>query len=79
MMLIGSIDQSNLEAVEQALDDATSGGAAVTIDLAAVTFCSVAGLRMLIAAAAASTVTLHGMQPHLQRALAAAGFPVAGR
>ena len=79
MMLIGSIDQSNLEAVEQALDDATSGGAAVTIDLAAVTFCSVAGLRMLIAAAAANNVTLHGMQPHLQRALAAAGFPVAGR
>jgi anti-anti-sigma regulatory factor len=46
----------------------------ITIDLAAVTFCSVAGLRMLVRQVQAGRVAVTGMQPHLRRALAAAGL-----
>ncbi len=74
LTLVGSIDQSNLEAVAGAVKDAASSGQPVTIDLSAVTFCSVAGLRMLIGAAETGAITLAGMQSQLRRALTAAGF-----
>jgi anti-anti-sigma regulatory factor len=74
LTLVGSIDQSNLDTVEGALEDAASSGQPVTIDLSAVTFCSVAGLRMLMSAAETGTIRLEGMQSQLLRALAAAGL-----
>ena len=74
LTFVGSIDQTNFDAVDAALRDAIAGDAVVTIDLTAVTFCSVAGLRMLVRQAQAGRITLRGMQPHLQRALAAAGL-----
>jgi anti-anti-sigma factor len=74
LTLAGGIDQSNLATLDGALKDAASIGVPVLIDLSAVTFCSVAGLRMLVGAAENGTVTLSGMQPQLRRALAAAGF-----
>ena len=74
MTFVGSIDQTNFDAVDAALRDAIAGDAVITIDLTAVTFCSVAGLRMLVRQAQTGRITLRGMQPHLQRALAAAGL-----
>ena len=74
LTFIGSIDQTNVDAVEAALRDAMPADGTITIDLAAVTFCSVAGLRMLVRLAQAGRITLTGMQPHLQRALAATGL-----
>jgi anti-anti-sigma regulatory factor len=72
--LVGSIDESNLEALSDALERATVSGDVVIVDLSAVTFCSVAGLRMLTATADAGKLTLHGMQPRLRRAMIAAGL-----
>ncbi len=74
MTLIGSIDQTNLDAMDAALGDAMAGDDVVTIDLTAVTFCSVAALRMLVRHAQAGRIILSGMQPQLQRALAATGL-----
>lgn len=70
----GSIDQTNLDAVEAALTEAIVTGDVVRIDLSDVTFCSVAGLRLLIRSVKGGMVTLDGMTPQLQRALAAAGL-----
>ena len=78
LTLVGSIDQTNLSAIDAALTDAMAAGEVVRIDLSDVTFCSVAGLRLLVRAAKSGTVTLDGMQPQLQRALAAAGLTGAG-
>ena len=74
LTFVGSIDQTNVDAVDAALRDAMAGGEVLTIDLTAVTFCSVAGLRMLVRQAHAGRITLSGMQPHLLRALAATGL-----
>lgn len=75
VILVGSIDQAHLDGLDEALNAAVSGDEACIIDLSAVTFCSVAGLRMLARAAQSGHVTLAGMQPQLQRALIAAGLP----
>ncbi len=74
LTFVGSIDQTNLNAVDAALTEAIAGGDVVRIDLTGVTFCSVAGLRLLIRAAKGGMITLAGMQPQLQRALTAAGL-----
>ena len=74
LTLVGSIDQTNVDAVDAAFRDAMAGDDVITVDLSAVTFCSVAGLRMLVRQAQAGRVTLSGIQPHLERALAAAGL-----
>ncbi len=74
LSLVGSIDEANIDALGEAIENATGSHPAVTIDLSAVTFCSVAGLRMLVAAEAAGHVTLRGIQPRLQRAMSAAGL-----
>ncbi len=74
LTFVGSIDQTNVDAVDAALRDAMAGDEVITIDLTAVTFCSVAGLRMLVRLAQAGGITLTGMQPHLRRALAATGL-----
>jgi anti-anti-sigma factor len=74
LTFVGSIDQTNVDAVDAALRDAMAGDDLIAIDLSAVTFCSVAGLRMLVRQAQTGRITLSGMQPHLQRALAAAGM-----
>jgi anti-anti-sigma factor len=74
LTLVGSIDQTNLSAIDAALTDAMAAGDVVSIDLSDVTFCSVAGLRLLVRAAKSGAVTLAGMQPQLRRALAAAGL-----
>jgi anti-anti-sigma factor len=74
LTLVGSIDQTNVDAVDAALRDVMANDGVITIDLSAVTFCSVAGLRMLVRTAQPGRITLSGMQPHLQRALAATGL-----
>jgi anti-anti-sigma factor len=74
LSLVGSIDQANLDALRDALATVADTNDPVTVDLSAVTFCSVAGLRVLIAAADAGAVTLRGMQPRLKRAMTAAGL-----
>ena len=78
LSIIGQIDQGNLDAVLPVLDDAVSAGVAVTIDVAALSFCSIAGLRALIKAVDSGNVELIGMPPHLSRALAAARLDGAG-
>ena len=78
LSIIGQIDQANLDAVLPVLDDAMSAGVEVTIDVAALSFCSVSGLRALIKAVDSGNVELRGMPPHLSRALAAARLDGAG-
>jgi|HubBroStandDraft_6_1064221.scaffolds.fasta_scaffold00260_7 anti-anti-sigma factor len=74
LSLVGSIDEANTDALCEAIENATRSDPAVTIDLSAVTFCSVAGLRVLVAAEAGGNVTLRGIQPRLRRAMSAAGL-----
>jgi ABC-type transporter Mla MlaB component len=74
LRLIGSIDHANLDVLERTIDEATAAGAAVTVDLSAVTFSSVAGLRILIDRAETNAITLLDMPAQLVRALAAAGL-----
>jgi anti-anti-sigma regulatory factor len=74
LRLVGNIDHANLDVLERAIDEAARGGDAVTVDLAAVTFSSVAGLRILISRAEIGAITLLDMPPQLVRALAAAGL-----
>jgi anti-anti-sigma regulatory factor len=74
LSLVGSIDAANVDALGEAIENATRSDPAGTIDLSAVTFCSVAGLRMLVVAEAAGNVTLRGIQPRLRRAMIAAGL-----
>ena len=74
LRLVGNIDHANLDVLERAIDEATAGGGAVTVDLSAVTFASVAGLRILIDRSESGAVTLHDMPAQLVRALTAAGL-----
>ena len=74
LILAGSVDSEDLDAIDVALNGAMASGEHVTIDLSAVVFCSIAGLRTLIRAAETGRVTLNGMQPQLRRALLAAGL-----
>jgi hypothetical protein len=71
--LIGGIDEANLALLVSALDELAGTGLA-TVDVSAVTFCSIAGLRALTRAVQAGAIRLKGTPPHMQRALGAAGL-----
>ncbi|MGA7989593.1 MAG: STAS domain-containing protein [Candidatus Dormiibacterota bacterium] len=71
----GQVDGMNLDLLELALNEASPTEArSLDVDVAGVTFCSVAGLRILARAAESGTVRLVGATPHLRRASGAAGF-----
>jgi anti-anti-sigma regulatory factor len=74
LRLVGNIDHANLDVLEGAIHEAMACGDAVSVDLSAVTFASVAGLRMLINRSESGAITLIDMPAQLIRALTAAGL-----
>jgi anti-anti-sigma regulatory factor len=78
LRLTGQVDQANLAALAEALDQTRPVGIPVRVDLSGLTFCSVGGMRILVEAAAAGDLELVGIPPHLASAFGAAYFPVAG-
>jgi hypothetical protein len=74
LRLTGQIDESNLAALNVALDAAVSAGSPVAVEMSGVTFCSVGGLRLLATGVKRGELRLAGVPAHLHRALAAAGL-----
>jgi anti-anti-sigma regulatory factor len=70
----GQVDGANLDLLELALKEALPAGGDVDVDVAGVTFCSVAALRLLVQAVESGTARLSGVPAHLRRAFEAAGF-----
>lgn len=79
LRLEGEADASGAQALAAALSRATAGGPGDRhLDLSGLLFCDVAGLRALAAAAQRPAphgrLVVHGMPPHLRRALDIAGW-----
>jgi anti-anti-sigma regulatory factor len=74
LTLVGQIDEANLDDVVAALGELTGSSPPAIVDVSAVNFCSVAGMRALVAAAIGGDVAVTGVQPQLRRALSAAGL-----
>ncbi len=73
--VIGQVDEGNIDLLELAIREALHAGAGeLGVDLAGVTFCSVAGLRVLARMVESGTARIEGASPHLRRAFDAAGF-----
>jgi len=79
LRLEGEVDAAGVDALAAALDRATAGGDGDRhLDLGGLLFCDIAGLRALAAAAGRlapqGRLVVHGMPPHLRRALDIAGW-----
>ncbi len=62
LVLSGDIDEETYPALIEALSRISRGNAGLHVDLSAVTFCDVAGLRAIVRLAESTTpVTLHGV------------------
>ncbi len=76
LVLAGEIDEETYPALVSHLRTATAGSAEVHLDLSAVRYCDLAGLRALVRLTDAGQrrVVLHGMPPHLGTVLAILGW-----
>jgi anti-anti-sigma factor len=73
--VIGQIDASNMLLLESALSEALRAETAlVAVDLSGVTFCSVAGIRVLVRAVETGAALVSAAPAHIRRAFDAAGF-----
>lgn len=71
----GEIDEANYSDLAQMLGEVALGRVEVHVDLSAVEFCDVAGLRAIVRLAAAGrTVVLHGLPAQLLNVLAILGW-----
>jgi ABC-type transporter Mla MlaB component len=77
LSLSGQIDEGSIDGLTAVLEEATGASGAARIDLAGLTFCSVAGMRTL-AMAVTRGLRVHGVPSHLVRAVEAAGLPRLG-
>ncbi len=75
--LSGQIDEDTIDGLTAALEEALAVSGEARIDLAGLTFCSVAGMRTL-AMAVTRGLRVHGVPSHLARAVDAAGLPPLG-
>jgi ABC-type transporter Mla MlaB component len=78
LRLTGQVDQANLIALAAALDQPRLTSTPMQIDVSGLTFCSVAGMRLLVEAVASGDFQLVDIPPHMALAFSAANFPAEG-
>jgi ABC-type transporter Mla MlaB component len=78
LRLSGEVDQANLSVLAAALESRWHSSMPVHVDVSGLTFCSVAGMRLLMEAVGSGNVQLVGIPPHLASAFNAADFPAVG-
>ncbi len=76
LVLAGEIDEETYPALVRCLREVVAGAAEVHLDLSAVRYCDLAGLRAMIRLTDAGRrrVVLHGMPPHLDAVLGVLGW-----
>ncbi len=76
LVLAGEIDEETYPALVSHLREVAAGAAEVHLDLSAVRYCDLAGLRAMIRLTDAGRrrVVLHGMPPHLDAVLGVLGW-----
>jgi anti-anti-sigma regulatory factor len=76
LVLAGEIDEETYPALVSRLREVAAGAAEVHLDLSAVRYCDLAGLRAMIRLTDAGRrrVVLHGMPPHLDAVLSVLGW-----
>ena len=76
LVLAGEIDEETYPALVSRLREVAAGAAEVHLDLSAVRYCDLAGLRAMIRLTDAGRrcVVLHGMPPHLDAVLGVLGW-----
>jgi anti-anti-sigma regulatory factor len=76
LVLAGEIDEETYPALVSRLGGVAAGAAEVHLDLSAVRYCDLAGLRAIIRLTDAGRrrVVLHGMPPHLADVLGVLGW-----
>jgi anti-sigma B factor antagonist len=74
LLLTGELDIATAPALERLMRDLMRDPeTAVVLDVSALTFCDLAGLRVLTATYGGTRISLHGAQPSLERMLELTG------
>ncbi|HTT51855.1 MAG TPA: STAS domain-containing protein [Streptosporangiaceae bacterium] len=78
LALAGEIDEETYPALVSSLNEVAAGAAEVHLDLSAVRYCDLAGLRAMIRLTDAGRrrVVLHGMPPQLAAVLGVLGWDI---
>ena len=78
LVIRGEVDAWNVEAVQQALQDALGQPGDLHLDVSQLLFCDVTGIRAIVAAAAhlcdGCRLVLHGLDPQLQKVFQVVGW-----